>query len=66
MTYAEVGMKLVSREPTATGSRWPKCQLRWSRGRFDNESQEGLLNSLLPGNHQLERYRFPIIMANIY
>lgn len=67
MTRSEVGRKLLSREIN-NGRRWvAQTPAAIVKGLFDNDSQEGLLNNgLLPSNCQLERYRFLMIMANIY
>lgn len=59
MTCLEVGMKMLRRKINSIRKQvvqTPAATVKWP---FDNKSQDGLLNNgLLPGNCQLERYRF--------
>lgn len=63
----EVGIKSLSRETNRGRKKVAPNPVAIVKGPFDNDSQEGLLNNgLLPGNCQLERYRFLMRMANLY
>lgn len=60
-------MKLLSRETSSSRKQVAQTPPALVKGPFDNESQDGLRHSrLLPNKHQLERYRFLMIMASIY
>lgn len=60
-------MKLLSRETNSSRKQVAQTPPAMVKGPFDNESQDGLqCNRLLPNKHQLERYRFLMIMANIH
>ena len=63
----KVGTKLLSRKTNSSRKQVAQTPAAMVKRPFVNESQEGPLhNGLLPGNRQLEEYRFLMKMANIY
>lgn len=59
-------MKMLSRETNSIRKQVAQSPAATVKGPFE-KSQDGLLsNGLLPGNCQLERYRFLMTMTNIY
>lgn len=63
----KVRMTLLGRETNSSRKQVAQTPAAMVKRPFANESQEGPLhNGLLPGNRQLEEYRFLMIMANIH